>query len=204
MSNKRVISECINIRINVGNYQHIEITKQASEEIEYSSEAERLTLEENLTTDLVDSIVKTMRTVPARLGKGIENAQEVEEAISKAIPEWLENNPPNLADKPREAANRSAAEAKEVIDRASEDILDVDEESVDEESVDTLEEDLFEDDEPPAKSEVIEDEPDQEIEEAKTSPSETTPVEEEKKETVSAGSEDFDFFDDDDMDLFND
>jgi hypothetical protein len=197
MANKRVISECINVRINVGNYQHIEITKQASEEIEYENDEQRLELEQGLTNDLIDSVIKTMRTVPERLGKGVENAQDVEEAIAKAIPEWLEKNPPNLADKPKEAANKSAAEAKAHKDAAN-DLLDVEETPVVEKAgVD--EEDLFEDDEPPAKSEVIEEEP----EEAKTSPSETTPVEE-KKEPVAAGTSDFDFFDDDDMDLFED
>ena len=34
---KRKIAECINLRVNVGNYQHIELTKYVEEEIEYSS-----------------------------------------------------------------------------------------------------------------------------------------------------------------------
>jgi len=219
MTNKRTISECINVRINVGNYQHIEITKQASEEIEFSNDKERLALEDNLTNDLVDSVIRSMRSIPDSLGKGVEDAQEVEESIKKAIPEWLNNQPPNLADKPKEKSDRVAAEQKDNKDKASEDILDVDEEPVVknatvEEDV-AVDDDLFEEDEESAVSEVSEV---ADVKEEKSSPSEaveletveseTTEVKEENvtKEVVAEGtasSDDFDFFDDDDLDLFD-
>lgn len=95
---KRKISECINVRIAVGNFQHIEITKYAEEEIEFSSSKERLEKEDALRTDVVENLIRSMKAIPERLGKGIENAIEVEEAIKKKLPEWLANNPiPNVA-----------------------------------------------------------------------------------------------------------
>jgi hypothetical protein len=217
--NKRVISESINIRINVGNYQHIEITKQAQEEIEYETKEERLALEEDLSNDLISSVVASMRLVPQRLGKCIDNAQEVEDAISKAIPEWLENCPPNLANVPKANSNKVASEQKVNKDSfaslVSDIVADTEVSAVMEnKEVETAEsqlgsgeqlfgdgdiDDLFLDDESPAKSEAKE--------EVKESLSETVSVDkEEKKDTVvvAEGSDEFDFFDDDDCDLFND
>ena len=45
---KKKIAETINVRINVGNYQHIELTKYAEEEIEYSSTEELQSKEDSL------------------------------------------------------------------------------------------------------------------------------------------------------------
>ena len=216
MAKKRVISECINVRINVGNYQHIEITKQASQEIEYSSEDERLELEEVLTNDIVDSVIKSMRSIPSRLGKGLDQAQEVEEAISKAIPEWLNNCPPNLMDRAKDKVNKIASEQKDNKDRASEDILDV-KETPSKSAAVFDDEDLFEEDDQRAEIEVVKEPFDKPtVSATKSSDSEASDVEDnlfdteddEIKETVvkssGAESDDFDFFDDEDLDLFKD
>lgn len=95
---KRKISECINVRINVGNYQHIEIVKYAEEEIEYSNTKERIEKEDAIRDDVVANLLRSLKAIPEKLGKGIENAIEVEESIKKKIPEWLANGPvPNIA-----------------------------------------------------------------------------------------------------------
>ena len=60
----RKISECINIRINVGNYQHIELVKFAEEQIEFSTEAERIQKEDKLRDDLVASMTRSMKAIP--------------------------------------------------------------------------------------------------------------------------------------------
>jgi len=213
MSKQRKISECVNVRINVGNYQHIEITKYAEESISYETEEERVALEEELTNDLVTGIIRSMRTIPEKLGKGVSNAQEVEEEIINAIPEWLDNHQtPNIAttsNKAQDKINRVAAEQKDNKDQASEDILDVDEEQIGtpgktledmEERELEVEGDLFEDDEPPAEPEVAE-ETETAPEVAKSSPAETEPVKvEEKKTEAVVENDDFsDFFDDDDL-----
>ena len=111
---KRKISECINVRINVGNYQHIELVRYAEQEVEYDSDAQRIALEDQLTSDLTASVIRSMRSIPAKLGKGIENAQQVEEAIQKAIPAWLEKGPvPNIANQAKIVAEKVAAEQKD-------------------------------------------------------------------------------------------
>ena len=111
---KRKISACLNVRINVGNYQHIELVNHAEEEIEFDNDAERIAQEDQLTSDLTSYIVRAMRNIPAKLGKGIENAQQVEEAIQKAIPDWLAKGPvPNIANQPRVVADKVASEQKE-------------------------------------------------------------------------------------------
>ena len=111
---KRKISACLNVRINVGNYQHIELVNHAEEEIEFGNDAERITKEDQLFSDLATYIVRAMRSIPAKLGKGIENAQQVEEAIQKAIPDWLAKGPvPNIANQPRVVAEKVAAEQKD-------------------------------------------------------------------------------------------
>ena len=227
MSKKRIISESINIRINVGNFQHIEIIKQAQEEISYESEEDRIAQEEALTSDLVTSIVRSMRSVPEKLGKGVANAQEVEESIAKAIPAWLNEKVPNIADNPKKKLIQVSAEQKSKVDEVD-DIFDVEETtpvapveevefSVEEAPVELLvstetpvstdkQEDLFEEEEPPAKSEVIEEAPAvEEAPEVKVNiPQETENKETESKVEVMSNSDSFDdLFGGNDDDLFD-
>jgi len=240
---KRVISESINIRINVGNYQHIEITKQAQEEIEYKNEEERLALEEGLSNDLISSVINSMRLVPQRLGKGVDNAQEVEESITKAIPQWFENSPPNLANVPKANSNKVASDQKANKDdfaSSVEDIIaepevvavmtnkeveiaesELGSEKVPEEMLFGDDDLLFLDDESPVEPETVTETVSEQYvrekaefnelqagatpEEVKESLSETVTVDKEKKDVaVVSEDDDFDFFDDDDLDLFSD
>jgi hypothetical protein len=114
---KRKIADCLNVRINVGNYQHIELTKYAEEEIEYSTDVERIQKEDNLRDDLLASLIKSMKTIPERLNKGVESAQEVEELIKKSIPDWLSKNiVPNIANMAKKNDIKIAAEQKDNID----------------------------------------------------------------------------------------
>jgi hypothetical protein len=108
----RKISDCINVRINVGNYQHIELTKYAEEQIEYATEAERIAKEDRLVDELVASMKRSLNVVASKLkgGESLKNVTEVEESISKRIPEWLENDPvPNIANKALSGHNKSTA-----------------------------------------------------------------------------------------------
>jgi hypothetical protein len=115
---KRKISECINIQINVGNYQHIAITKYAEEEIEYSSETERIQKEDALTDSLVESMTRSMKAIPEKLGKGVTAAIEVEQAIKKTIPEWLAKNiVPNIANNAKKQDNKIKNEQFDQLDK---------------------------------------------------------------------------------------
>jgi hypothetical protein len=111
---KRKIADCLNIRINVGNYQHIEITKYAEEEIEYSNDSERVQKENSLRDDLLSSLISSMKTIPERLNKGVESVQEVEELIKKSIPAWLSSNiVPNIANMAKKQEIKVTAEQKD-------------------------------------------------------------------------------------------
>ena len=195
---KRKISECINIRINVGNYQHIELTKYAEEGIEFSSDSDRIEKEDGLRDDLVASIMRSMKAIPERLGKGIDQAIEVEEAIQKAIPAWLENGPvPNIANGAKEKVIKVTAEQKDNKDSQIP-VVDtkIDKEDVQVEVVKTSESttsvseedvhDLFEDDAPSTNTEAKKE------------------VEKEKDVDPSVKNDLKEFFDEDDDDLFSD
>jgi hypothetical protein len=124
---KRKISECVNVRINIGNYQHIEITKYAEEEIEFSSASERIQKEEALTDDLTQSLIRSMKAIPERLAKGVDQAVEVQALIKKAIPEWLANSPvPNIANNAKKNEIKADADAKSNKDEAVARVKEVD------------------------------------------------------------------------------
>jgi len=168
---KRKIADCLNVRINVGNYQHIEITKYAEEEIEYSNEKERIQKEESLRDDLLTNLITSMKAIPERLSKGVQNAIEVQESIKKSIPEWLANgHVPNIANMAKAKELQVAAEQKENKDEHSKEI-DIVNETFNKKSdskpeipeVDKLEgKDLFEEDSVPVisketKADVVKD-----------------------------------------------
>lgn len=149
----RKISECINVRINVGNYQHIELVKYAEEEIEFSSVEERMAKEDQLTLDLVASLSRSMKLVTESLGKGMAEVIKVEQSIKKAIPEWMKNGAvPNIANNPRKleiqvAAAQEDQKAQEVAQSAEVLLKSVEKEEVKLEGKDddASEEPLFED-----------------------------------------------------------
>lgn len=107
MANRK-ISESLNLRINLGNFNHIEFIKYAEESIDFSSDAERIGKETQLHNDLWDSMMQSVADVPNRLGRSKDMIQEVEERIKNKIPEWLENGPiPNLS-------NQNSASKREI------------------------------------------------------------------------------------------
>jgi hypothetical protein len=96
--NERKIAETINVRVNVGNFQHIEIVRYAEEKISYESDADRQTKEDSLHNDLVASVLRSMNKIPEDFRKDEKYVQKLEDSIGKSIPEWLEKDEvPNLA-----------------------------------------------------------------------------------------------------------
>jgi len=202
---QRKISECISVRINVGNYQHIELTKYAEESIEYSSEKERIEKEDQLTNDLVVSLRRSMKSIPEKLGKGIDQAIQVEESISKAIPEWLATSAiPNIANGAEKKHIQVVAEQKQKKDESTANLAEVVKpEAKVETKVETkaveAEESLFEDDtvEEPVKEVVKE-----VVKETVKEVVKVEKVESVKSEDKASSGELEGFFDDDDDDLF--
>lgn len=194
---ERKISECINVRINVGNYQHIELTKYAEESIEYSSAEERIKKEDQLRDELVSSLIRSMKAIPEKLGKGIEAAIEVEESIKKAIPEWLENGAvPNIANGAKKNYIKNASDQKAQKDEEDDNLAEISGDKVEEKDSLLDDEDLFEEDEmPPSEKNEGADEPETKQEENKSVKKETS-----KKEIADDILSDLD--DDADDDLF--
>jgi len=131
---KKKIAETVNVRINVGNFQHIEISKYAEREITYENKEEMITKEDNLTEELVDNILRNMNLIVGKMGKDTNNVSKLEERITKTIPEFMKGSEePNLAKK---NSIKAEAEQKDKADN---------EKSSQSESK-KLEEDLFGDD----------------------------------------------------------
>lgn len=116
---KRKIADCVNIRVKTGDFQHIEIVKYAEEEIEYNNDQERIEKEDALTASLVESIMRSLHSIPERIGRGKAEVIEVEQAISKAIPAWLANDPvPNIANQAKKVFNTISDRQKADKDKA--------------------------------------------------------------------------------------
>lgn len=97
---KKKIAETINVRINVGNYQHIEISKYAEKEIEYNSTEEMFQKEDQLTQELIGNLIRNMRTIPEKLGKQTDAVSDFEDRVTKALPDFMKGSEePNLAKK---------------------------------------------------------------------------------------------------------
>lgn len=112
---ERKISTCVNVRVNVGNYQHIEIAKYAEETIQYTSDADRINKEIQLTADIIQDLHRSMKQVSTDLGKGVSEAVQLTESIKKVIPDWIANSPaPNIANGGKKLEIKVNAEQKEV------------------------------------------------------------------------------------------
>jgi len=134
---KKKIAETVNIRINVGNYQHIELSKYAEKEIEYENKEEMIAKEDKLTEELIENIVRNMRRISEKLGKETNGVSDVEERITKVIPDFMKGaEEPNLAkkkvvqseaeeksneEKKKASSQKASSQEKEIADLVEED-----------------------------------------------------------------------------------
>jgi len=125
---KKKVAETINIRINVGQYQHIEISKYAEKEIEYDSHDEMVQKEDQVTAELVDNLIRNMRTIPDKLGKETNAVEKFEDRVTKTIPEFMKGSQePNLAKKKSiqvDAEEKNNTDAKNDTKKAVEDLVE--------------------------------------------------------------------------------
>jgi len=106
----RKIATSVSVRINVGNYQHIEISKYSESEIEFNTTEERIKLEDGLHEEIVSDLIRNMRILPEKLGKKTDSVTEFEESVKKQVPNWMRSNiEPNIA---KENFNKINAESK--------------------------------------------------------------------------------------------
>jgi hypothetical protein len=124
---KRVVSSCFNIRMNLGNFYHFEAVKQASEEIEYSSDEERIEIEKKLDSDLLQSLRESLTNAETMFAKNGASGfvQEVEDRMSKKIPSWLKSEPePNIINMPEKRLIQVSAKQKDLLDNPPSDPLE--------------------------------------------------------------------------------
>ena len=109
---QKKIATSVDVLINVGAYEHIQITKYAEKSISYSSQEEMLKKEDELTNELVADVIRTMRSMPEKLGKKTTAHTEIESKIAKKVPEWLNGNvEPNIANQAKTNFNANIAKA---------------------------------------------------------------------------------------------
>jgi len=145
---KKKIAETVNIRINVGNYQHIEISKYAEKEIEYADQEDMVQKEDQLTSELIDNLIRNMRTIPSKLGKDTSSVDKIEERLTKTLPDFMKGSQePNLAKKKSiqsEAEEKDTADKKEVKAKQTETLVSDDLDKNKSGEVEQIGEDLFE------------------------------------------------------------
>jgi hypothetical protein len=116
------IAQTINVRINIGNYQHIELSKYAEKEISYEDNEGMTSQEDELTAELMDSLSRDMGIIPSKFKVSEAVVEETKESIGKALPDWMKGNEePNLAKQSNikveaeEKANQDEIKAKEEV-----------------------------------------------------------------------------------------
>ena len=118
---QKKIATSVDVLINVGAYEHIQITKYAEKSISYNSKEEMLQKEDELTNELVADVVRTMRSMPEKLGKKTTANIEIESKIAKKVPEWLNGNvEPNIANQAKTSFNANVAKANANIEAKKE------------------------------------------------------------------------------------
>ena len=111
---EKKIATSVDIIINLGNYEHIQITKYAEKKIAYTNAEDMVKQEDQLTQELTSDIIRTMRALPSKLGKTTTANIAVEEKIAKKIPEWLlDNVEPNIANNALIQHDKNKAKAVE-------------------------------------------------------------------------------------------
>jgi len=123
---EKKIATSVDILINVGSYEHIQITKYAEKKITYSSPEDMIKQEDLLTEELTNDIIRTMRAMPNKLGKKTSANTAIEEKIAKKVPEWLQNNiEPNIANNAKTQHDKNKASASVKVEEAKADIKEV-------------------------------------------------------------------------------
>jgi len=109
---EKKIATSVDVLINVAQWEHLQITKYAEKKITYENEEDMVKQEDQLTDELVKDIIRTMRSLPDKLGKKTNAVASIEEKIQKKIPTWLEEGAePNIANTAKVNADKAVAKA---------------------------------------------------------------------------------------------
>lgn len=108
---EKKIATSIDILINIDRFEHLQITKYSEKKITYENNEEMIRKEDQLTDELVKDIIRTMRSMPDKLGKKTNAVTAIEEKIGKKMPTWLEEGGvPNIANTAQKNFDKSVAE----------------------------------------------------------------------------------------------
>jgi hypothetical protein len=95
---EKKIATSVDILINVARYEHLSVTKYAEKKITYSSSEDMAKQEDELTSELISDIKRTLKKLSEGFGSKVKAVNDFEDKIQKKIPEWLEDGPePNIA-----------------------------------------------------------------------------------------------------------
>lgn len=93
---EKKIATSVDLLINIDRFEHLQITKYAETKITYENEAEMIQKEDNLTNELINDVLRTIRVIPGKMGQNplleqkMEAVTKMEDKISKKMPAWLE------------------------------------------------------------------------------------------------------------------
>lgn len=128
---EKKIATSVEVLIRVADFESIRIAKYGEKKITYESPEEMVKKENELNAELVDDLVRNMRSLPEKLGKkSASPVTAIEDKIVRKIPEWLANNPvPNLAKDASEKGDRKSSNnteaKKEKEDRGNNEIANL-------------------------------------------------------------------------------
>jgi len=119
---EKKIATSVDILVNIDRFEHLQVTKYAETKITYENEEEMIQKEDELTNQLINDVLRTIRVIPGKMGQNpllgqkMDAVTKIEEKISKKMPAWLEEGGvPNIntAKKKYQAAVASDYSKKE-------------------------------------------------------------------------------------------
>ena len=115
---EKKIATSVDILVNIDKFEHIQITKYSEKKISYSSKEDMIKQEDQLTAELVEDLLRTMRGIGPQVGGKVTTAvTKMEDKIQKKMPTWLEEGKePNIANLAKVKAEGSIAKANADIE----------------------------------------------------------------------------------------
>jgi hypothetical protein len=115
---EKKIATSVDILVNVDKFEHVQITKYSEKKISYSSKEDMIKQEDQLTAELVEDLLRTMRGIGPQVGGKVTTAvTKMEDKIQKKMPTWLEEGKePNIANLAKVKAEGSIAKANADIE----------------------------------------------------------------------------------------
>ncbi len=92
---EKKIATSVDLLINIDRFEHLQVTKYAETKITYENDQEMIEKEDKLTNELINDVIRTLRSMPNKMGQSIippqkmEAVAKMEDKIGKKMPSWL-------------------------------------------------------------------------------------------------------------------